>query len=501
LRPAHPSHTANTAPNIDNRDIGTEAGSVLTNPRRLVRTFTVLTAAAAAVGLACGPAAASPGSSHGRSPSPGHTLSAHDRLAQRKPDRAAVKQVHQLARAGDRRDAALLQKMINTPQAYWLDRGTPHRAQQNAKSVVKRATAKRTVPVVVIYNVPGRDCSQYSSGGAGSDAAYRTWIDAVVRGIGKAHAITLIEPDGLANLPSDCPSAYPGQDVTALTAGRIADIRYAAEQVESKDPNSLVYLDAGHSAWHGVGDMANRLDQAGVADVQGFFLNVSNYQFTENSDAYGTWISDCLAYATAFNSQHQAVAAGDFGSCGDQYWNGGPANNWTGVAMNSYGQWSPTAQDPALNTAGVNSRYAQELGSVAPLAHFVVDTSRNGRGPNDMSAYGQAPYNQPADVVTALRNGNWCNPPGAGLGMLPTVLPDPNVPLLDAYLWVKTPGQSDGQCNIAGGARAWDYDAYNPWNWNTTQQQSNDPLWGLPDPAAGDWFAQQALQLVRLGVS
>jgi endoglucanase len=117
-----------------------------------------------------------------------------------------------------------------------------------------------------------------------------------------------------------------------------------------------------------------------------------------------------------------------------------------------------------------------------------------------MSAYGQAPFNQPSGVVAALAAGNWCNPPGAGLGHRPAVLPDRNFPLLDAYLWVKTPGQSDGQCNIAGGARAWDYSAYNPWDWNAEQQQQNDPLWGVADPAAGAWFPQQALQLVRLAV-
>ena len=36
-----------------------------------------------------------------------------------------------------------------------------------------------------------------------------------------------------------------------------------------------------------------------MADADGFFLNVSNYQFTVNSEDYGRWISDCLAYATA----------------------------------------------------------------------------------------------------------------------------------------------------------------------------------------------------------
>jgi endoglucanase len=472
--------------------------------RSFLRAACVLTGAAAVLGVCVTPASAAQPAGHSGGPhraGPGHTLSAGTTLAQLKPDRAARRQIHRLRAAGDRRDARLVRDMVTTPQAYWLDGGSPKQTRRAVAVVAHRARAKRSVPVFVVYDVPGRDCSQYSSGGAGSDAAYRSWIDAVVRGLGDAHAIVIVEPDGLANLPSDCPSAYPGQDVTALTAARIADIRYAATRLENGDANSLVYLDAGHSAWHSVGDMAQRLDQAGVADVQGFFLNVSNYQFTPNLDAYGTWISDCLAYATDLNSQHQAVAAGDWGNCGDQYWNGGPANGWNGVPMNNYGRWSATASDPALNTSGVDSRYAQELGSVTPLAHFVVDTSRNGRGPNDMSAYGQPPYNQPDDVVTALRNGNWCNPPGAALGVTPQVLPDAGVPLLDAYLWVKTPGQSDGQCNIAGGARAWDYDAYDPWHWNATQQQQNDPLWGRRDPAAGAWFPAQALQLARLAAA
>ena len=295
------------------------------------------------------------------------------------------------------------------------------------------------MPVLVVYNVPGRDCSQYSSGGAGSDAAYTAWIDGVVKGLGSAKAVVVVEPDGLANLPSDCPAAYPGQDVAALTAGRIADVKYAGTTIEAKDPNSSVYLDAGNSAWHSAGDAASRLYQAGVGDVQGFSLNVSNYQFTVNSDFYGTWVSECLAYATPLNSTGVAVNAGDFADCGDEYYNGGPATNWAGGAMNRYAPWSAGNPDLTLNTDGVTSRYALELGSVTPTAHFVVDTGRNGTGPNDMSAYAAAPYNQPPAVITALQNGNWCNSPGARLGAKPTA--NTGVPLADAYLWVKTRGR------------------------------------------------------------
>ncbi|HEY3057403.1 MAG TPA: glycoside hydrolase family 6 protein [Chloroflexota bacterium] len=52
------------------------------------------------------------------------------------------------------------------------------------------------------------------------------------------------------------------------------------------------------------------------------------------------------------------------------------------------------------------------------------------------------------------------------------------MPLLDAFVWVKAPGESDGQC------------ARGPGPAGTT----GDPQWGLIDPIAGGWFPQQALQ-------
>jgi endoglucanase len=100
-------------------------------------------------------------------------------------------------------------------------------------------------------------------------------------------------------------------------------------------------------------------------------------------------------------------------------------------------------------------------------------------------------------VIGTLASGNWCNPPDSGLGLRPTA--NTGVPLLDAYLWVKTPGQSDGQCDAAGGVRAWDYTDYTQSSWPTdaADQALFDPLWGMDDPAAGAWFSQQALQLVQ----
>jgi endoglucanase len=141
--------------------------------------------------------------------------------------------------------------------------------------------------------------------------------------------------------------------------------------------------------------------------------------------------------------------------------------------------------------------FQQNMGTAVPTTHFLIDTSRNGQGPLNASIYADAPYNQPASVVQTLTNGNWCNPPARGLGIHPTA--NTGVPLLDAYLWVKTPGESDGTCDAAGGARAWDYADYTQPGWptDTAGQAVFDPLWGLDDPIAGAWFPQQALDLAQ----
>ena len=65
-------------------------------------------------------------------------------------------------------------------------------------------------------------------------------------------------------------------------------------------------------------------------------------------------------------------------------------------------------------------RISAALGGVP----FVIDTSRNGAGP--------------------ATDGAWCNPPGRALGSVPTV--NTGDPRVDAFLWVKRPGESDGTC-------------------------------------------------------
>ena len=374
------------------------------------------------------------------------------------PDPAAQQQSAWLTSSGARGDAALVDGMASTAHAVWITGGSPNDGRVAAQKTVNRAAGKNQLPVLVLYNIPGRDCSGYSAGGATDLASYEAWIDGVAAGIGDKPAIVVLEPDSLGLLPqTNCGST----DFT--DADRYAELNYAVGRL-GHGAATRVYLDATHSAWQNVGDAAERLVQAGVTRAAGFFLNVSNYQYASNEVFYGTWISDCIAYATE-------IASGSYGACPNQYWDGGPATGWDGDALSPYLVWqnmpySGRHADLAWNTVGIDSRWASILGSVQPTTHFVVDTSRDGRGPwQSTAAY---PDKQ-----------DWCNPPGRGVGPRPTA--NTGSTLADAFLWVKVPGESDGSCNrgIAGSI--------------------SDPEWGgIVDPAAGVWFSAQALQLARL---
>jgi endoglucanase len=76
--------------------------------------------------------------------------------------------------------------------------------------------------------------------------------------------------------------------------------------------------------------------------------------------------------------------------------------------------------------------YGERLSRLLGGKHFIIDTSRNGMGGN---------------------GSEWCNVPGQSLGREPTT--DTGNKLVDAYLWVKVPGESDGTCNGGPSAGSW----------------------------------------------
>jgi len=353
--------------------------------------------------------------------------------------------------SGQARDDAQLLGSI--PSAQWFTKGTPEEVETAARLYVDRASEVGAMPVLVAYNLPFRDCAQYSAGGATNTAEYTEWIDGLAAGIGGRPATVILEPDGLGIIPhyttinGDTEWCQPAEaDAETAAADRFDQLNYAVDALGGLAATS-VYLDGTHSGWLGVGDISDRLIRAGVERAEGFFLNASNYVETERLAKYGTWISDCINLSV--NSWWEP------GWCASQYYPANPAD---------FSTWglSDAAYDQAYLDTGVTRDPATQ-------AHFVLDTSRNGKGPwaGPAEAYPGAPGADP-EV--------WCNPPDRGLGERPTT--STGDALIDALLWIKVPGESDGSCYRGTGGPL-------------------DPERGMEDPAAGQWFVEQARELIE----
>jgi endoglucanase len=371
-----------------------------------------------------------------------------------KPNPGATEQIANLISSHNTADANLIRRMIKTPQAVWFTKGTPESVEQNVKKTVERALGQGAVPVLVAYNIPFRDCAQFSAGGATNLADYKAWIDGFAAGIGNNQAVVILEPDGLGIIPFYT-TFYSGMEwcqpkdsagnplPEADPAHRFEALNYAVDALEAK-PNTSVYLDGTHARWLGPTEAANRLILAGVQRAEGFYTNISNYQSTETSLIHGRWVSACIEWATN-------PASWAFGH-----------PEWC-----PSGQYDPTLgykvnYDPAY-VATVDAAFTAT--GVSATTHFVIDTSRNGQGFWTPTA--SYPDSQ-----------DWCNPPDRGVGLRPTA--NTGVPLADAYLWVKIPGESDGQCTRGLGSTG-----------------TVDPEWDIVDPAAGAWFPEMALELVH----
>jgi endoglucanase len=255
------------------------------------------------------------------------------------------------ANPNDPKAALIRDRIANVPQGRWFTQNNTATVAAEVDSYAGAAAAAGKTPIMVVYNIPNRDCSGASTGGMPSHTAYRQWIDQVAAGLkGRAAAIVL-EPDVLA-LMTDCLNSAQQADVYASMA-------YAGKTLKAASSRAKVYFDAGHSAWLSAGEMGARLVRADIANsADGISLNVSNYRTN----------TELIPYAKS------VIAA-------------------TG--------------DPRLKA--------------------VLDTSRNGNGP---------------------AGSEWCDPAGRAIGIpSTTVVADP---ILDAYLWIKLPGEADGCIAGAG---------------------------------------------------
>lgn len=302
------------------------------------------------------PAAAGPSSS---APTPEESRLSGDLWLN--PDGHGPSAVRDAQAQGRTDEAAALAPLAEQPVATWFT--NPGDPFVEVERLSLAAAEAGETPVLVAYYVPNRDCGLYSSGGAQGVDEYLTWIGSLAAGLGDRPAVVVLEPDAIAQAIEGCEGVDAAQRFDWLSQ---------AVSILDRQPSTRIYLDAGNSAWmDDLPALSDALRRSGIAQADGFAVNVSNFQTTEDSVDFGVQLSRQLE------------------------------------------------QD------GV------------PEVHFVIDTSRNGAGPLESD-------NDPE---------HWCNPPDRRLGDAPTT--SPGLPRVDALLWIKQPGDSDGSCRGAPPAGTW----------------------------------------------
>ena len=320
-----------------------------------------------------------------------------------------------------------IKKVAQYPSAGWLDSIESIKNLKVWLDEAKKqqdASGKPTLTVVIVYDLPNRDCSAEASAGElkvaqNGLARYQSeFIDPITAEF-KAHPsqpiAVVLEPDSLGNLATNmaipaCQEARP-----AYREGVV----YAIKQFAL--PNVSVYLDAAHAGWLGWDDNRTKIakifrqvlaEAGGPGMIRGFATNTSNYTHLSNRD---------------------------------------------GAVL------EPTNPCPNELTYVKTLRKTLEMNGFKNHG-FIIDTARNGKG-NIRKAWG-----------------SWCNVHGAGLGERPRADPVPDQPEIDAYFWLKPPGESDGVAD--------------------KNAPRYDPMCGGPDatpgaPQAGQWFESYFLDLVR----
>ncbi len=381
------------------------------------------------------------------------------------------------------------------PTAVWLDRiaaiqgGGGNAGRKSLRDHLDLALAQKKPgqPItasIVVYDLPGRDCAALASSGelpltAAGLARYKSdYIDPITEVFrdpkyADIRITTVIEPDGLPNLVTNL--GDPECQAAQQSGIQVEAVRYALNRLHAV-PNVYTYLDFAHSGWLGWDDNLARTTQlytdvakgttAGLASVDGLITNVSNY--TPIAEPY---LADPLKQVGG-----QPVKSGRY-----YEWNG------------NFDESDFTA---AIHKALVAQGWPASTG-------MLVDTSRNGWGGADRpgkesTSTALDTYVSESKVDRRAHRGLWCNTSGAGLGAPPQAspqgYPDSHI---DAFVWVKPPGESDGASKDI------------PNDEGKRQDPMCDPAYSVPNaggaktgalpdaPLAGHWFDKQFEMLVK----
>jgi cellulose 1,4-beta-cellobiosidase len=333
---------------------------------------------------------------------------------------------------------------------------------------------------IVIYDLPGRDCAALASNGeipatAAGLTEYETQyinpIVSILNGFAKSNlrVVAIIEPDSLPNVVTNQSKPNCQTATTYYEQG----ITYALSQVHAVG-NVYNYLDIAHSAWLGwpsnmsgtpaVYNSVVKATTAGYASVQGFISDTANYTPTQEP---------LLTNPTL--------------SIGGQ-----PVDSAT------FYQYNPTFDELSYDTAMYNTLVSAGFPS---SDKFLIDTSRNGWGPTHPTTITSA-----SDVNTYVADnkidkrpfrGDWCNQNNAGIGAVPTDQPLGSSSPILAYVWIKPPGESDGDYPTSTHTHG---DPHcDPSGTNTDGNGGTYGTGSIPgfDVPAGQWFPAEFQMLVK----
>ncbi|SMC93014.1 glycoside hydrolase family 6 protein [Lentzea albidocapillata] len=381
-------------------------------------------------------------------------------------------------------------RIANQPTAVWMDRiaainGTPgaRGLASHLDEAVRQAAGSPLTIQVVIYNLPGRDCAALASNGELKPTEidrYKTeYIDPIAAILARpAYAslriVTVVEIDSLPNLITNVtprPTQTPQCDVMKANGNYVTGVGYALAKLGAV-PNTYNYIDIGHHGWLGwddnFGPSAELLFQAAnasgstKANVHGFVANTANYGIlTEPNFSI------------------------------DESINGTPVRQSKWVDWNRYTGELPYAQ--AFRQRAVQAGFDANVG-------MLIDTSRNGWGGTARPS-GPGPrtsvdaYVDGGRLDRRIHLGNWCNQAGAGIGERPKAAPAAGV---DAYVWIKPPGESDGASEEIPNNEGKGFDRMCDPTYTGNARNGNSMSGSLGNaPLAGHWFPAQLQELMR----
>ncbi len=376
-------------------------------------------------------------------------------------------------------------RISDTPTAVWLDRiasiaGTPDSESNGAMGLRDHLNAALSQGAgyieFVIYDLPGRDCAALASNGELGPTDLPTYesdyIDPIAAIMSdptyaSLRIVTVIEPDSLPNLVTNTDVA---ECATMKANGNyVQGVAYALEKLGAI-ANVYNYLDAGHHGWVGwdsnFGPTADLLTQtariAGLGTVQGFITNTANYS---------ALVEPYFTAATTVN--------------------GTTVRQSTWVDWNTYVDELSFAQ--ALRQKLVSEGFDSKIG-------MLIDTSRNGWGGPDRPTAASTStdvdtFVNDSRIDRRIQAGNWCNQTGAGIGERPRADPADGV---DAYVWIKPPGESDGSSTAIANSDGKGFDRMCDPTYDGNERNGNNPTGALANaPLAGAWFSAEFQTLMQ----